>query len=233
MSINWGEGQTWSIKQAFSPSKALHTCRQLYGLYFFLGGCFKLAIGLLWSDTLKGMFIERLADLPQESLGSAYLTHFAIPRAFLIAYILTLGEMLVGFLFMKNTAVIFGDVLAILKAQKFKFGGIAHAFSGGVEEAKGLIKLGFKIGVTGQITNPNAKKLHTVVQAIGAEHLVIETDCPDMTPLCCQTSTEQRTRNTPVNLPYVLQSLAENLNMPEPDLAKLLLKNSLTALKLS
>ncbi len=50
------------------------------------------------------------------------------------------------------------DVLALLKAQKFKFGGIAHAFSGGVEEAKGLIQLGFKIGVTGQITNPNAKK---------------------------------------------------------------------------
>ncbi|MFI7968762.1 TatD family deoxyribonuclease, partial [Acinetobacter baumannii] len=39
--------------------------------------------------------------------------------------------------------------------------------------------------------------------------------------------------NTPVNLPYVLQSLAENLNMPEPDLAELLWKNSLTALKLS
>ncbi len=71
------------------------------------------------------------------------------------------------------------------------------------------------------------------MQAIGAEHLVIETDCPDMTPLCCQTSTEQRTRNTPVNLPYVLQSLAENLNMPDPDLAELLWKNSLTALKLS
>ena len=123
MSINWGEGQTWSIKQAFSPSKALHTCRQLYGLYFFLGGCFKLAIGLLWSDTLKGMFIERLADLPQESLGSAYLTHFAIPRAFLIAYILTLGEMLVGFLFMKNTAVKFGAVLAIFITVNIGLGG--------------------------------------------------------------------------------------------------------------
>ncbi|MFH4351908.1 TatD family hydrolase, partial [Acinetobacter baumannii] len=49
-----------------------------------------------------------------------------------------------------------GDVLAILKAHKFKLGGIAHAFSGGVEEAKGLIKFGFKIGVTGQVTNPNA-----------------------------------------------------------------------------
>ena len=87
--------------------------------------------------------------------------------------------------------------------------------------------------MTGQITNPNAKKLHTVVQAIGAEHLVIETDCPDMTPLCCQTSTEHRTRNTPVNLPYVLKSLAENLNMAESELADLLWKNSLSALKLS
>ena len=124
------------------------------------------------------------------------------------------------------------EALAILKAQKFKLGGIAHAFSGGVEEAKALIKLGFKIGVTGQITNPNAKKLHQVVQAIGAERLVIETDCPDMTPLCCQTSTEHRTRNTPVNLPYVLDSLAQTLGQPQDQLAEQLWQNSLAALRL-
>ena len=124
------------------------------------------------------------------------------------------------------------ESLAILKAQKFKFGGIAHAFSGGVEEAKALIKLGFKIGITGQITNPNAKKLHQVVQVIGAEHLVIETDCPDMTPLCCQTSTEQRTRNTPMNLPYVLESLAQKLGLSTETLAQQLWKNSLVALHL-
>ena len=124
------------------------------------------------------------------------------------------------------------EALAILKAQKFKLGGIAHAFSGGVEEAKALVKLGFKIGVTGQITNPNAKKLHQVVQAIGAEHLVIETDCPDMTPLCCQTSTEHRTRNTPVNLPYILDSLAQTLGQPQDQLAEQLWQNSLAALRL-
>ena len=124
------------------------------------------------------------------------------------------------------------ETLVILKAQKFKLGGIAHAFSGGVEEAKALVKLGFKIGVTGQITNPNAKKLHQVVQAIGAEHLVIETDCPDMTPLCCQTSTEHRTRNTPVNLPYVLDSLAQTLGQPQDQLAEQLWQNSLAALRL-
>ena len=124
------------------------------------------------------------------------------------------------------------EALAILKAQKFKLGGIAHAFSGGVEEAKALVKLGFKIGVTGQIINPNAKKLHQVVQTIGAEHLVIETDCPDMTPLCCQTSNEHRTRNTPVNLPYVLDSLAQTLGQPQDQLAEQLWQNSLAALHL-
>ncbi|MEB3753636.1 TatD family hydrolase [Acinetobacter sp. MD2(2019)] len=125
------------------------------------------------------------------------------------------------------------DVLQQLKQHKFKFGGIAHAFSGGVEEAKALIKMGFKIGVTGQITNPQAKKLHQVVQVIGAEHLVIETDCPDMTPLCCQDSTESRTRNTPVNLIYVLQGLAQSLNLAPEQLAPVLWHNSLTALHLS
>ncbi|ENX17434.1 hypothetical protein F895_01015 [Acinetobacter sp. CIP 64.2] len=124
------------------------------------------------------------------------------------------------------------ESIAILKAQKFKLGGIAHAFSGGVEEAKALVKLGFKIGVTGQITNPNAKKLHQVVQAIGSENLVIETDCPDMTPLCCQTSTEHRTRNTPVNLPYVLERLAQTLDQPKLQLAAQLWHNSLAALQL-
>ena len=70
------------------------------------------------------------------------------------------------------------------------------------------------------------------MQAIGAEHLVIETDCPDMTPLCCQTSTEQRTRNTPVNLPYVLESLTQTLGLSKETLAQQLWKNSLVALHL-
>lgn len=124
------------------------------------------------------------------------------------------------------------DVLALLKQHQFKNGGIAHAFSGGVEEAKAFVKLGFKIGITGQITNPNAKKLHQVVHALGVEHLVLETDCPDMTPLCCQTSHEHRTRNTPGNLVYVLDGLAAVLNIPKDKLALTLMQNTLDALNL-
>lgn len=124
------------------------------------------------------------------------------------------------------------DVLAMLKKHQFKQGGIAHAFGGGMEEAKAFVKMGFKIGVTGQITNPQAKKLHSVVQAIGLEHLVLETDCPDMTPLCCQSSTEHRTRNTPVNLPYVLEGLAHSLNLPNAHVAEHVWKNTLAVLAL-
>ncbi|WLF83166.1 TatD family hydrolase [Moraxella sp. ZY210820] len=123
------------------------------------------------------------------------------------------------------------DVLQILKQHKFQAGGIAHAFSGGVEEAKAFIKMGFKLGITGQITNPNAKKLLQVVKAVGVEHLVIETDCPDMTPLCCQI-VGQRTRNTPANLPYVLQGLAQVLNRSVDDIAPQIWQNSLQSLHL-
>ena len=124
------------------------------------------------------------------------------------------------------------ETLALLKQHRFKLGGIAHAFSGGVEEAKALIKMGFKIGITGQITNPQAKKLHTVVQAVGAQHLVLETDCPDMTPLCCQQPEQPRTRNTPANLPHVLTGLAAALQMKRDVLAAQLWQNSLQALQL-
>jgi TatD DNase family protein len=124
------------------------------------------------------------------------------------------------------------ETLALLKKHRFAFGGIAHAFSGGIEEAKALIQLGFKLGITGQITNPNAKKLHRVVQEIGVEHLVIETDCPDMTPLCCQTSHEHRTRNTPANLPYVCRALADIVQQDETLLAQQLWKNTAEALGL-
>jgi len=71
------------------------------------------------------------------------------------------------------------------------------------------------------------------VQELGPEHLVLETDCPDMTPLCCQSSTEQRTRNTPANLPYVLDGLAQSLQMEQTAMAEMIWQNSLQALHLA
>ena len=149
------------------------------------------------------------------------------------------------------------EALAILKAHEYDahtLGGIAHSFSGGEQEAKAFVKLGFKLGVTGQVTNPNAKKLRRAIQAAvdtyGIECLVIETDCPDMTPIMCQTSNSQQLalgqspdseskmahahdRNIPANLPWVLSSLSELLGVSQDKLAKQLWQNSCDALKVN
>ncbi|AAZ19530.1 probable Mg-dependent deoxyribonuclease, TatD family [Psychrobacter arcticus 273-4] len=155
------------------------------------------------------------------------------------------------------------EALALLKAHDYdahELGGIAHSFSGGVQEAKAFAKLGFKLGVTGQITNPNAKKLRLAIQAAvdsyGIDCLVIETDCPDMMPILCQTvdshldtatyssasalgqnkeheggDTSMHSRNVPANLLYVLYSLSELLNVPTAILAQKLWLNSCSALQ--
>ena len=147
------------------------------------------------------------------------------------------------------------EALALLKAHDYdahKLGGIAHSFSGGEQEAKAFVKLGFKLGVTGQVTNPNAKKLRRAIQAAvasdGIECLVIETDCPDMTPIMCQDSGGSQSalgqspdnewgdapahnRNVPANLPWVLLSLSELLDVPPTILAEQLWHNSCNALQ--
>ncbi len=73
-----------------------------------------------------------------------------------------------------------GDTLEILKKHKPK--GVVHCFSGSVEMAQEIIKLGMYIGVGGVITFKNAKKLPDVVRAIPDELLLVETDCPYLAP---------------------------------------------------
>lgn len=122
------------------------------------------------------------------------------------------------------------DCLKIIKQSGYNAhhqGGIAHAFSGGEQEGLAFVKMGFKLGVTGQITNPNAKKLHRTIRSVvhyaGLNCLVIETDCPDMMPLSCQ---HKGRMNEPANLPYVLEGLANILAVDKYKLAEQLWENS-------
>ena len=73
-----------------------------------------------------------------------------------------------------------GDTLEILKKHRPK--GIVHCYSGSVEMAEEIIKLGMYIGVGGVITFKNAKKLPDVVKIIPDELLLVETDCPYLAP---------------------------------------------------
>ena len=57
-----------------------------------------------------------------------------------------------------------------------------HAFSGSVEMAREFIRLGFAISISGTVTWNNAVKPLRVARELPLEHLVLETDAPDMTP---------------------------------------------------
>lgn len=127
------------------------------------------------------------------------------------------------------------EVLKILTQQKYlasDLGGIAHSFSGGEQEALAFVKRGFKLGITGQITNPNAKKLRRAVWAVfkkyGADAFVIETDAPDMMPLPCQ---HLGLVNDPSNLTYVFDELASMFDLDKEFLAKRLWDNTCQALR--
>ena len=73
------------------------------------------------------------------------------------------------------------DTLNLLK--KYKPKGVVHCFSGSVEMAKEIVKLGMYIGLGGAVTFKNARKPREVAEYVPADRLLIETDCPYMTPV--------------------------------------------------
>jgi len=73
------------------------------------------------------------------------------------------------------------DGLAIVKSFP-EVTGVFHCFSGSAELARILVDLGWYIGFTGVLTFKNARKAIEVAQSIPRDRIVIETDCPYMSP---------------------------------------------------
>ncbi|MBQ2672150.1 MAG: TatD family hydrolase [Clostridia bacterium] len=72
------------------------------------------------------------------------------------------------------------DTMEILKKHKPR--GVVHCFSGSLEMAKEIIKMGMYIGIGGVVTFKNAKNIVDVAENIPLEHIVLETDAPYMAP---------------------------------------------------
>ena len=75
-----------------------------------------------------------------------------------------------------------GDTLAIVKEFP-NVHGVFHCYSGSVEMAQELVKMGWMISFTGVLTYHNARKAVEVAEAIPLDHLMIETDSPYMAPV--------------------------------------------------
>ena len=82
--------------------------------------------------------------------------------------------------------------------------GVFHCYSGSAEMAKELVKRGWYIGFTGVLTFKNARKAVEVAQAIPLERIVLETDCPYMSP-----EPFRGKRNDPGKLYRMAEKLAE------------------------
>nr|WP_319487363.1 TatD family hydrolase [uncultured Caproiciproducens sp.] len=74
-----------------------------------------------------------------------------------------------------------GDTMELLR--KRKPSGVVHCFSGSVAMATECVRLGMYIGLGGAVTFKNARVPVEVAAAIPLEHMLMETDCPYMTPV--------------------------------------------------
>lgn len=98
--------------------------------------------------------------------------------------------------------------------------GIIHAFSADSEWALKFVKLGFFLGIGGPITYPKNEHLREAVRAVGIDNILTETDCPYLPP-----QKFRGKRNEPSYVKFVLEKIAEILQMPVEEVAERIYKN--------
>lgn len=98
--------------------------------------------------------------------------------------------------------------------------GVFHCYSGSAEMAKLLVERGWYIGFTGVLTFKNARKAVEVAQSIPLERIVLETDCPYMSP-----EPFRGKRNDPSRLCYMAEKLAQLRSLPVERIHEITVEN--------
>lgn len=98
-----------------------------------------------------------------------------------------------------------------------------HCYSGSLEMAHKLIKLGCKLGIGGVLTFKNSEKIKEVVRNIDLDYFLLETDSPYLTP-----EPFRGKRNEPYNIYYVAQKIAELKNITLDEVFKTTTNNAIS-----
>ena len=98
--------------------------------------------------------------------------------------------------------------------------GVFHCYSGSLEMAKWLINRGWYIGFTGVLTFKNARKAVEVAANIPLDRIVLETDCPYMSP-----EPFRGKRNDPGRLYRMAERLAEIRGLTVEEIHKITVEN--------
>lgn len=97
------------------------------------------------------------------------------------------------------------DTMAILKDERAAdVGGVFHCFSGDASAAKEALNLGFFLSFSGVVTFQNATTLRDIVKTVPLDRMLIETDCPYLTPVPYRGK-----RNEPAHVRLVADKIAE------------------------
>ena len=67
--------------------------------------------------------------------------------------------------------------------------GVFHCYSGSAEMARELVRRGWYISFTGNVTFDNSKKAREAASAVPLDRLLVETDCPYLAPVPCRGKT--------------------------------------------
>jgi len=108
----------------------------------------------------------------------------------------------------------------IEKNRNEKLRGVFHCFSGSLEQAQKIIELGFYLGIGGVITFKNAG-LDKVMEHIGLEQVILETDAPYLAPVPFRGK-----RNEPSYIHYVAKKLADIKGMSIEEIARITTMNA-------
>ena len=113
-----------------------------------------------------------------------------------------------------------GDTLEILKDCPVK-AGVVHCYSGSVESAKEILKLGYYISFAGPVTFKNAKGLTEVAKIVPLDKILIETDSPYLAP-----EPYRGKRNSSLYVPEVAKKIAELKGITVEEVAKATMENT-------
>jgi TatD DNase family protein len=115
------------------------------------------------------------------------------------------------------------QTVRMLKARKDIKGGIIHCFSGDAAMARECLDMGFFISIPGPVTYPKAIKITDVVKYVPLERLLVETDCPYLTP-----NPHRGGRNEPAFVVHTAKRVAEIKKMPYEEVEKITSRNTKT-----
>ena len=116
----------------------------------------------------------------------------------------------------------FDDLLEIVSSKTPK--GVIHCFSGTWEQAQKLLNLGFYLGFNGIIFKLN---LDEVIKKIPANKILVETDCPYLTP------PQESGRNEPIFIKHVVQRIADIKNEDFAKIAEISTRNAKKLFKIN